>query len=523
MPWVSNWRFLFMDHCSQEPPQNIDVDASQLTKKRQADATPNAASLIEGMRDFGYTIETAMADIIDNSITAGASRVDILTETTTDDPWIAIVDDGSGMKESELVEAMRPGSKNPLDQRERHDLGRFGLGLKSASFSQSRQLTVITRKEGQTSAATWDLDKVAATNVWSVDLEDDLSDIPVADKLSKKGTIVLWRKLDRLSTNYRHDAAKQIDEINKALAGAERHLRLCFHRYMAGSRPELCLFLNGRRLTPIDPFAVDHKATQSDPEEVLYLAERKVVTQCFTLPHHKMMSKTEWENLGGPEGHLRTQGFYIYRERRLIIAGSWLGLARQTELTKLARVRVDIPNTMDADWKIDVRKVSAQLPPVVRNRLRLIVESLQGTSKRTYQRRGRKLVADENLPLWNRIQKDGKIVYRPNSEHPSVAGFMEILPEDFRHGFRSCISLLGAGLPVAALHADMLGGAESVDYDETDFVAISDAAETAIRELRKTGMSGSDVVQILCSTEPFRNHKDTIRRLVGDMEQGNFS
>ncbi|TNJ39463.1 ATP-binding protein [Phaeobacter sp. B1627] len=488
------------------------------TTKRQADATPYAASLIEGMRDFGYTLETAMADVIDNSVTAKATKVEILAETATDEPWIAIVDNGTGMTEPELIEAMRPGTKNPLQEREGHDLGRFGLGLKSASFSQCRQLTVISRKDGQTSAATWELDKVAESNDWRVDLEDDLTDIPAADRLPNAGTIVLWRKLDRLSTNFRNDVAKRSAEINKAISGAERHLRLCFHRYMEGSKPALRILLNDRKLLPIDPFATDHPATQTDPEDILPLLNGEVVTQCFTLPHHKKMSKTAWEDLGGPEGHLRSQGFYIYRERRLIIAGSWLGLARQTELTKLARVRVDIPNTMDSDWKIDVRKASAQMPPVVRERLRKIVERLQGTSKRTYQRRGRKLVSDEYLPLWNRVQKDGGIVYRPNVEHPSITGFAAVLPEDFRHGFRTCISLLGSGLPIAALHADMLGGAEDVTQDAADFADFADSAEIAIRALLHSNMTGNDVVRALCSTEPFIHHKDAIRRLVEEIQ-----
>ncbi|MBG6154756.1 hypothetical protein IWQ52_000616 [Labrenzia sp. EL_159] len=489
-----------------------------MTGKRQADATPRAASLIEGMRDFGYTLETAMADIIDNSVTAGATRVEILADTTSEDPCIAMLDDGVGMTEAELIEAMRPGSKNPLVIREGHDLGRFGLGLKSASFSQCRKLTVISRRLGTVAAATWDLDKVASENAWQIDLEDDLDEIPAINRLPDTGTIVLWRKLDRLSTNYGHNSEKRAVEINKAVSGAERHLRLCFHRYMEGSRPRLRLLLNGRLLTPVDPFATDHKATQIDPAEPLHLENGDVVTQCFTLPHHKMMSKPAWEELAGPEGHLRSQGFYIYREKRLIIAGSWLGLARQTELTKLARVRVDIPNTMDADWKIDVRKASAQMPPVVRDRLRRIVERFQGTSKRTYQRRGRKLIADESLPLWNRIQRDGHIIYRPNSDHPSIIGFFETLPEEYRYGFRACISLLGSGLPIAALHADMLGSAESVASDASEFEELAEAAEVAVKALISTGMPSIDVVKILCSTEPFMNHKDAILRLVELME-----
>lgn len=130
-----------------------------------------------------------MADIIDNSVTAGASKVEILAETFVEKPWIAVIDDGVAMDEAELIEAMRPGSRNPLEEREDHDLGRFGLGLKSASFSQCRQLTVISRKANVISAATWDLDRVAETNVWAVELEDDLSSIPAAGHLPETGTI----------------------------------------------------------------------------------------------------------------------------------------------------------------------------------------------------------------------------------------------------------------------------------------------------------------------------------------------
>jgi hypothetical protein len=172
---------------------------------------------------------------------------------------------------------------------------------------------------------------------------------------------------------------------------------------------------------------------------------------------------------------------------------------------------------MDSDWKIDVRKASAQLPPVVRERLRKIVEKLQGTSKRTYQRRGRRLVSDENLPLWNRVQKGGDIVYRPNTEHPSITGFARALPEEYRHGFNVCMNLLGTGLPIAALHADMLGSAENVASDRSEFDYLADAAETAILALLQTGMTKDEVVRILCSTEPFLHHKKAVRQLANEI------
>lgn len=484
-----------------------------------ADATPHAASLIEGMRDFGYTLETAMADVIDNSITAGASAIHILADTISEAPWIAISDDGSGMRRDELIEAMRPGSRNPLAERAAYDLGRFGLGLKSASFSQCRMLTVISRKDGRTTSATWDLDEVSKTNRWEVSVEEEPGPQPATDGLGEHGTIVIWRKLDRLSTNYRHDSAKRSAEMNAALSGAEHHLRLCFHRYLEGSRPELKLFINGRRLRPLDPFASTHMATQIGEEERLPLTNGEVVTQSYTIPHHGRVTKAEWEELGGPEGHLRSQGFYVYRERRLIIAGGWLGLARATELTKLSRVRVDIPNTMDADWKIDVRKASAQMPPVVRDRLRRIVERMQGTSKRTYQRRGRRLTDDANLPLWSRFQQNGAIVYRPNTDHPAISGLMQALPEEFRNSFRTCIKLLGAGLPMPALHADMLGGAEQVQAEKTEFEEIAESVEQAVNTLLSTGMPENNVLQVLCSTEPLMHHRESVRALIAGREE----
>ena len=132
-------------------------------------------------------------------------------------------------------------------------------------------------------------------------------------------------------------------------------------------------------------------------------------------------------------------------------------------------------------------------------------------------------MSEENHTLWKRIQKDGNIVYRPNSEHPSITGFADALPEEFRHGFRACITLIGSGLPIAALHADMLGGAERVASDVSEFDEFAEAAEMAVRALKGTSMTGSDVVKTLCSTEPFVNHKNAIRCLVEDMEQGETS
>lgn len=478
---------------------------------KKADATPRASALIESLRDIGYTLSTALADIIDNSITAGASTVQIFADTLTDNPLVAIVDNGGGMHQADLIEALRPGSRSPREERAPSDLGRFGLGLKSASFSQCRRLTVLSRRDGVMTGARWDLDEVAETDRWEISLLGDGSNIPYADMLHGDGTLVLWEKLDRIDGGYRHDAHKRAQHINSALVSAERHLRIVFHRFMERSgKGNLSISINGRVLDPIDPFATKHPATQIDPEESLPLAHGVVRIRSFTIPHHKAMQRDEWDELGGPEGHLRSQGFYIYRGDRLIIRGSWLGLARQTELTKLCRIRVDIPNTMDADWKIDVKKASAQLPPAVRDRLKRIIERFVQTSKRTYRKKGQKLTDEFRVPMWQRILKERAIVYQPNIDHPTLVEFEERLPEELRQDFRNCISLVGAGLPMDSLHADMLGQAETVKAIDAEVEALEQALHSMVPHLLEQGISEAGIRSMLKTTDMFHNEWERV-------------
>ncbi|CDN95979.1 ATP-binding protein [Agrobacterium tumefaciens] len=486
------------------------------SRKRKVDATPFASSLIEGHRDFGYSLETAIADIIDNSITANAKNVNILVDSVSDEPTLAIRDDGVGMTEDELIDAMRLGSKNPLHHREGHDLGRFGLGLKSASFSQCRRLCVVSVRDGNPTTATWDLDDIGLRNNWELDLNDEVNGPAGLDLPTEHGTVVIWSKLDRLSGGIIGDAARRSEHLNAALSDAERYIRLVFHRFLSGRRPKLCITLNGRRLRPIDPLANGHAAAQIGPEEVIPLPDGDVVIQCVTLPHHKMMAEADWIEVGGPEGHLRSQGLYIYRGNRLIIAGGWLGIARQTELTKLCRVRVDIPNSMDALWKIDVKKASAQLPPAIGFRLRRIIESFLGTSRRVYQRRGQRLVDPERHPLWSRISQDGKIVFRPNLEHPAFVRFASELPEQFRAGFETCLQLLGSGLPIEALHADLLGNAEALFEDEADEQQIKEMVNAVGGALQDAGIPADRIKDVLRGHDFFRKNWASAETLIDD-------
>ncbi len=201
------------------------------SRQRLKRIPPRASALIESLRDVGYSLQTAVADVIDNSLTAEAECIELLCNTDSENPEMGILDDGRGMSEEELLEAMRPGTKSPLEARASSDLGRFGLGLKTASFSQCRRLTVVTRKDGLAACAVWDLDTVAEEDDWLAEFPEDLSIVPWVERLADTGTLVVWQKLDRLledsSRAGQQDMMRQIDE-------AASHIGFVFHRFLSG-------------------------------------------------------------------------------------------------------------------------------------------------------------------------------------------------------------------------------------------------------------------------------------------------
>lgn len=465
---------------------------------------PRASMLIESMRDIGYSLETALADVIDNSIAAGAGRIGIVVDPSDTEPRIAIVDDGEGMTGSALLDAMRAGSRNPLDVRDKDDLGRFGLGLKTASFSQCRRLTVVTRKAGVTSAAIWDLDHVAATDRWEILIPDYPDTLPLADTLGSTGTAVIWERLDRL-----HGAlvgAQRDEVLVRRLGEAARHLALVFHRYLAPEprQRRVMIDLNGQDLKGHDPFGSGHAATQRlDVEEILIRGHR-VVIEPFTLPHHSKLTSDEYESLGGDAGYLRNQGFYLYRERRLIIHGTWFGLARHAATTNLSRIRIDMPKELDADWKIDVKKASAQPPPVLRTRLRQLVEQIGASSKRVYTHKGQRIDVGKRLDVWSRVQDKGQIRYRFNTEHPAWDGLMADLPEAFRPRIRALVELMESMIPFDAIFADRGGDPKATlaaPVADESFVLL--ARDTYLHLNAGTEERSEKVIEMMSHCEPF--------------------
>ncbi len=470
---------------------------------REREVPPRASVLIESLRDVGYSLQTAIADVIDNSLTAGAKRIDLLADPQADSAAIGILDDGAGMTEAELLEAMRPGSRSPRDERDESDLGRFGLGLKTASFSQCRRLTVATRKHGSLSCAVWDLDIVTATDKWLVQFPES-TEVPWADRLTGDGTLVVWQNLDRLVGRTEPTAQR---DLTRQLSETAGHVGFVFHRFLAG-RGRVRIALNGDELEPFNPFHSDHPATQHHSQETFSLGGQPIVIRPVTLPHHDKVSAAEWKRFAGPEGYTQNQGFYLYRNRRLIVHGTWFGLARKAELTKLSRVLIDIPNSLDAEWKIDVKKASAQPPPPVRERLRQIIEGLGVPSKRAYTARGVRLTHKNRLPVWTRSQNKNRISYDLNLDHPVLTSFSERLDTGTSREFHRLVKLVTSSLPLAALFADVSADPRRVVTPRLDARSLERHVRTTCCTLRCAGLSESEIEAVLRSAEPFKSNWD---------------
>lgn len=515
--WFSRRRQMFPGVHPNTPsriPTHARADGKQESESRMSyiDAPPKASILIESMRDIGYSLDTALADVMDNSITARATRIDIRV-AINGPPTIAILDDGAGLTKDELLESMRLGSRHPQEMRESTDLGRFGLGLKTASFSQCRRLTVVSRREGVTCGATWDLDAIARDDKWSLRLIDDASEVPFVGHLGPQGTMVLWENLDRAvelggSDAGRRDFVRRVDQTRK-------HLELVFHRYLSGERgtPRIAIAINELPLKPFDPYNSSHPATMRGSTERVQVGDQCVEITPYTLPHHRNVSQAEWERYAGDAGYLKNQGFYLYRAKRLIVHGTWFGLARQMELTKLCRVQIDMPNRLDTEWQVDVKKASARPPIQVRERLQRILAQLGAPSRRIYTQRGQRLY-DATLPVWQRVHENNEIVYRLNPDNPVISAYRSELPRDRQVAFDNFIQVVSGGLPMDAIFADLAGSPESVRAAAPEDKVLEEAVELTYEKLLAANVTPETIPSMLRVSEPFRSNWDRVEALL---------
>lgn len=475
---------------------------------------PNAGAMIESMRAFGYSPATAVADLVDNSITAGARVIDVCLHWSGPDSWVSVTDDGRGMTEDELRTAMRLGSRSPTEQRSEDDLGRFGLGLKTASFSQCRSLTVASRVDGGDLAVRrWDLDVVAEHGEWVLLKEARPGSVTRLEvPRDGQGTVVLWEHLDRLVGSAEVDDEAARERFLQVAHRIETHLGMVFHRLIGGRRgPELRI--NNNTVKPWDPFMAEHPSTQRFPTETLHFHGHRVEVSPFVLPHHSKLTEQERAAGNGPDGWNAHQGFYVYRGRRLLVAGDWLRLGPQKEShTRLARVKIDLPNELDAEWQIDVRKATARPPGPLRDRLRTIGEITRKRAIEVYSHRGQELArrhGGERTFVWRQLARRGKVIYAVNRDHPMIASALQDTPE-----LEAVLRLTEETVPVPliALKAAERAEAQAAPFEGADreLVALARSARDA---LVANGHDVKTATQALVSVEPFASHPEALTAL----------
>lgn len=481
---------------------------------------PLAAVLLESMRAIGYSFETALADIIDNAISAEAVKIEVRFSPYAI-PYVAVIDDGVGMCAQELIRAMRHGSHDPKLKRSSKDLGRFGLGLKTASLSQCRCLTVASIQRGCLSARRWDLDLVERRGDWILTglNEQELSALPCVDILREQehGTLVVWQNFDRLTAGESSIEAALGERIDRA----REHLALVFHRLLNSEKStSLSLSINNNPVEPLDPFLVSHRATQALPEEKFEIDGQVVRVAPYILPHISKLSAEQLRIAGGEDGLRHQQGFYIYRNRRLISWGSWFRLIRLQEMTKLARVLVDIPNSLDHLWTLDIKKSTAFPPEAIRTGLRLIVDRIADTSRRVYTFRGRLANNDEIIHSWDRKLVRGGVSYFINREHPVASALGSVIPEEHLPLFEKLLQTVENTFPFDSLYADMASERrpDPVQDNESVNEYLYELAVQILDVLGRNEEAAARFLQNLASIEPFSRHVDETKRLVEKLE-----
>ena len=484
---------------------------------------PEPGALIESLRAFGYTPQAAIADLIDNSITAGARNIWVQFVWDGIDSYVTIHDDGKGMTPEELISAMRAGSQSPLKHRNSKDLGRFGLGLKTASFSQCRILTVSSKAVGSSvTTKRWDLDYIDQSSEWRLlhgatpASEQRITGIENQDS----GTLVLWEHMDRMVGAVRVDDQKAQQRFLRIIGNVEEHLGMVFHRFIDDPHG-ITIHVNGHKINSWDPFLRNEVATQHLPQELLRLQDATIKVQPYVLPHHSKLSADMHKRGAGPKGWNAQQGFYIYRNRRLLLAGDWLGLGFQKEEHyKLARIAVDLPNSVDHEWDIDVRKSHGRPPGDLHDDLRRIARITRETAVEVYRHRGKVLArktSENNIFVWNKEIKYGRVAFRINREQPLVVHLLKS-SQEHRGTVEALLRLIEETipLPLITLENSIHPDTHSTPFENANSAEVLDVMKGMYLSFRQGGISSAQAKEWLMALEPFQYFKELVMSLSDD-------
>lgn len=483
------------------------------TTIQSTSAEPEARSMIETFRAIGYSIETAISDIIDNSITAGAKNIWIDYDWKGSSTTLSILDDGSGMNNDQLIQAMRPGSKNPLHLRNKDDLGRFGLGLKTASFSQSRKFTVLSKPTCfKPIYWSWDLDYVNYVGAWKL-----IRFIPDIEKWTCKfeslesGTCVIWWDLDRLTKDISEDNEQAKSKFLEIMDSVKSHLSMVFHRFIDNG---LNIYFKDRLIKLWDPFMIGFDGLQTKPETSLEGGSIKI--KGFILPHRSKLSAEEYNYGKGPKDSWTAhQGFYVYRNKRLLVAGDWLGLFKREGHYDLCRIQIDLPNNFDNDWQIDIKKSIARPPSIYRDQILSIAKEARNQAVEVYRHKGkvlkRRLASNEYFAFWEERVRHGKRFYKINRNHPIISE-LYYKSGELKKDIEKVIEFIEETVPIPliTLQESENEKPHGQPFEGIDHNAIKETIQKLFNDFIISGLSVEKAKARIMNTEPFNFYPEYI-------------
>lgn len=487
------------------------MDYSQLEK---ASAIPEASSMIETFRAIGYNIETAIADIIDNSISANAKNIYINSHWNGDKTTITILDDGDGMNDEQLIQAMRPGAQNPLADRHLNDLGRFGLGLKTASFSQCRKLTVLSKRNDSTPVYwTWDLDYVNQTSKWEL-----LRFIPEEYKSSldnmQSGTLVIWTDLDRILPNGTEQSNEfALGKFTDIMEKVKYHIQMTFHRFIEDKKTKFYFW--NRELEPWNPFLISEPATQAFADDYI---NGGAIMKGFVLPHKSRIDSETFHKAEGINGWGAQQGFYVYRGKRLLLAGDWLGMFRKEEHYKLVRILIDLPNTLDSDWQIDIKKSTARPPLACREQIASYARNVRANGVHVFRHRGKVLKqksGQEFEPLWLDKKKGNKWSFVVNREHLMIQELKELAHTQPDKAIEQILRFIEETIPSKSIFIKESeeGDNQKKPFEQDNLDIVKSMIKKIFDNQIMSGKSPEQAKAILLNLDPFNQFPELIETI----------
>jgi hypothetical protein len=423
------------------------------------------------------------------------------------------------MGEEELRDAMKFGSKSPKEERDKNDFGRFGLGLKTASIWACRRVTVISKVAGAgVFSYCWDVDHVSKEDEWYLlrgtgpkvkELEASLASKP-------SGTVVLWDGMDTLLKGGADGRDKTEDSVRKSLSDALKHLGMVFHRFIEGGQVKIRC-----GITPVE--AWDPLGSQPDPEFVpvdkfSYRGE-EIAIRCAVIPHPKRMSQYEQDRVGWLNGLAGQQGIYVYRRGRIIVAGGWMGLFKPADHFKLARIAIDVPNSLDLALGISVTKTNVALPDGISSRLQAASEATRKRAYEVYRYRGKKQLPTTNPTdpefVWKKeaVSETGIVRFVINKDHPLYSRVAKTCED--KKALKLLVELMEQTLPIAEISLvnsekpDCIAGPFEGMTDEQ----IADKFREAIEIFAKISGTRQQAKESLLGLYPYSHYPDILIKI----------